>query len=146
MYNTIFISGMPYNLENSMQYKTLMKDTAIRKAFGARVKELRKAHGWTQKQLAAQLDIRFQLLNNYEGGQHSPPAENLIKLADVLKTTIDYLLTGNPEQEFPKVDNTLFRKFQAMERFSPNDKQTVITIIDALIAKHKVEHAIKPIL
>ena len=146
MYNAIFISGMPYNLENSMQYKTLMKDTAIRKAFGARVKELRKAHGWTQKQLAAQLDIRFQLLNNYEGGQHSPPAENLIKLADVLKTTIDYLLTGNPEQEFPKVDNTLFRKFQAMERFSPNDKQTVITIIDALIAKHKVEHAIKPVL
>ena len=70
----------------------------------------------------------------------------MIKLADVLKTTIDYLLTGNPEQEFSKVDNTLFRKFQAMERFSTDDKQTVITIIDALIAKHKVEHAIKPVL
>jgi transcriptional regulator with XRE-family HTH domain len=122
-----------------------MKDTAIRKAFGSRIKELRKSHGWTQKQLAAQLGIRFQLLNNYEGGQHSPPAENLIKLADVLKTTIDYLLTGNPEQEYPNVNNTLFRKFQAMERFGNSDKETIITLIDAMIAKHNVEHAIKPV-
>ena len=83
----------------------LMQDTALRKAFGARVKELRKSRDWSQKQLATQLDIRFQLLNKYEGGQHIPPAETLIKLADTLKTTVDYLLTGNPQQEHPNVDD-----------------------------------------
>lgn len=62
----------------------LVQNTALRKAFGFRVKELRKANGWSQKQLAAQLDIRFQLLNKYEGGQHIPPAETLIRLADTL--------------------------------------------------------------
>jgi transcriptional regulator with XRE-family HTH domain len=129
-----------------MNITSIMTDTVLRKAFGGRIKELRKAHGWTQKQLASQLEIRFQLLNKYEGGQHSPPAETLVKLADALNTTIDYLLTGNPEMELPKVNNTLFRKFQAMERFSQDDKQTVITIIDAMIAKHNVEHAIKPVL
>ena len=123
----------------------LMQDTALRQAFGARVKQLRKDHGWSQKQLAAQLDIRFQLLNKYEGGQHIPPAETLIKLADTLKTTVDYLLTGNPQQEYPNVDDTLFRRFQVLERFSDDDKQTVIKVIDALIAKHQVEHAIKPV-
>ncbi len=123
----------------------LMQDTALRKAFGARVKELRKSNNWSQKQLAAQLDIRFQLLNKYEGGQHIPPAETLIKLANTLKTTVDYLLTGNPQQEHPNVDDSLFRRFQVLERFSDEDKQTVITIIDALIAKHRVEHAIKPV-
>lgn len=123
----------------------LMQDTALRQAFGARVKQLRKDRGWSQKQLAAQLDIRFQLLNKYEGGQHIPPAETLIKLADTLKTTVDYLLTGNPQQEHPAVDDTLFRRFQVLERFSDQDKQTVITVIDALIAKHQVEHAIKPV-
>lgn len=123
----------------------LMQDTALRKAFGARVKELRKSNNWSQKQLATQLDIRFQLLNKYEGGQHIPPAETLIKLANTLKTTVDYLLTGNPQQEHPNVDDTLFRRFQVLERFSDEDKQTVITVIDALIAKHQVEHAIKPV-
>jgi len=123
----------------------LMQDTTLRKAFGTRAKELRKALGWSQKQLASQLDIRFQLLNKYEGGQHIPPAETLVKLADTLKTTVDYLLTGNPQQEYPNVDDTLFRRFKVLERFSEQDKQTVITVIDALIAKHQVEHAIKPI-
>lgn len=123
----------------------LMQDTALRRAFGTRVKELRKTRDWSQKQLATQLDIRFQLLNKYEGGQHIPPVETLIKLANTLKTTVDYLLTGDPQQEFPKVDSTLFRRFQILERFSVEDKQTVITVIDALIAKQQVEHAMKPV-
>lgn len=127
------------------RFEAFMQDTALRQAFGARVKQLRKNRGWSQKQLAGQLDIRFQLLNKYEGGQHIPPAETLIKLADVLGTTVDYLLTGNPQQEHPNVDDTLFRRFQVLERFSEEDKQTVIKVIDALIAKHQVEHAIKPV-
>jgi len=128
-----------------LRLNALMQDTALRKAFGTRVKALRKQRGWAQKQLASQLGIRFQLLNKFEGGQLIPPAESLIRLADTLKTTVDYLLTGNPQQEHPNVDDTLFRRFQVMQRFSNEDKQTVVTVIDALIAKHQVEHAIKPV-
>jgi transcriptional regulator with XRE-family HTH domain len=128
-----------------IRLNALMQDMTLRKAFGTRVKDLRKARGWSQKQLASQLGIRFQLLNKYEGGQHIPPAETLVKLADTLKTTIDYLLIGNPQQELPSVDDTLFRRFQVLEQFCDQDKQTVITVIDALIAKHQVEHAIKPV-
>ena len=127
------------------RFEVLMQDMALRQAFGARVKQLRKDRSWSQKQLASQLGIRFQLLNKYEGGQHIPPVETLIKLADVLSTTVDYLLTGNPQQEHPNVDETLFRRFQVLERFNDEDKQTVIKVIDALIAKHQVEHAIKPV-
>ena len=123
----------------------LMQDTALRQAFGSRVKQLRKEHGWSQKQLATQLDIRFQLLNKYEGGQHIPPAETLIKLADTLKTTVDYLLTGNPQQEQPCVDDSLFRRFQVLERFNEEDKQTVIKVIDAMIAKQRIAAALTPV-
>lgn len=128
-----------------IRLNVIMQDTALRKAFGARVKQLRKDRDWSQKQLAAQVDIRFQLLNKYEGGQHIPPAETLIKLAEALNTTVDFLLTGNPLQEHPNVDESLFRRFQVLERFNDEDKQTVIKIIDALIAKQQVEHAIKPV-
>jgi transcriptional regulator with XRE-family HTH domain len=123
----------------------LMLDKALRQAFGTRVKQLRKEHGWSQKQLAGQLDIRFQLLNKYEGGQHIPPAETLIKLADVLGTTVDFLLTGNPEQELPNVDDSLFRRFQVLERFNDEDKQTVIRLIDAMIAKQRMTSALAPV-
>ena len=135
-----------YTSDSSMDNRlnTLMQDTALRHAFGTRVKQLRKARDWSQKQLAGQLDIRFRLLNKYEGGQHIPPPETLIKLADTLGTSVDYLLTGNPQQELPSVDDSLFRRFQVLERFSDDDKQTVIKLIDAMIAKQRMASALTP--
>ena len=40
----------------------------------ARVNRLRKQRHGSQKELANRVEIRFQLLNKYEGGQHIPPA------------------------------------------------------------------------
>ena len=45
---------------------------------------MRKNRHWKQKELANRVDIRFQLLNKYEGGQHIPPADTLIRLAKAL--------------------------------------------------------------
>ena len=123
----------------------LMQDSVLRKTFGARIKEMRKHRHWTQKELANQVSIRFQLLNKYEGGQHIPPAETLIKLAETLDTTVDYLLTGNPVKEEPLASTNLFRRFKALEMLSDEDRSTVINVIDAIIAKRQVENAIKPV-
>ena len=111
-----------YTPESTMAIRLdlFMQDSALRQAFRARVKQLRKEHVWSQKQLGRQLDIRFQLLNKCEGGQRIPPPETLIKLANTLGTTVDYLLTGNPQQELPSVDESLFWRFKAL---TPVDAQ-----------------------
>ncbi len=116
-----------------------MQNEDFRKAFGARLKELRKQKRWSQKELAAKVDIRFQQLNKYESGLNLPPAEMLIKLADALATTVDYLLTGNPAEEMPLGNARLFRRFQAVERFDREDQEAVIRLIDGMIAKHKMQ-------
>lgn len=123
----------------------LMQRSVLRKAFGSRVKEMRKHRHWTQKELANRVGIRFQLLNKYEGGQHIPPAETLIKLADALDTTVDYLLTGDPVKEEPLASANLFRRFKTLETLSDEDRSTVISVIDAIIAKRQVENAMKPV-
>ena len=123
----------------------VMQDSVFRKAFGARLKQLRKQRHWPQKALAAKVGIRFQLLNKYEGGQHIPPAETLIKLAHTLDTSVDHLLTGNPMEDSPLSNTGLFNRFKALEQFDEDDKATVIKVIDALIAKRQVEDALKPV-
>ena len=130
-------------MNNTLQI--LMQDSVFRKAFGLRVKEMRKHRHWTQKELANQIGIRFQLLNKYEGGQHIPPAETLIKLAETLDTTVDYLLTGNPVKEGLLASANLFRRFKTLETLGDEDRSTVINVIDAIIAKRQVENAIKPV-
>ena len=123
----------------------LMQDSVLRKAFGSRVKEMRKNRHWTQKELANRIDVRFQLLNKYEGGQHIPPANTLIQLAKALDTTVDYLLTGDPVKDEPLANANLYRRFQTLEALSDKDRSTVIHVIDAIIAKRQVENAIKPV-
>ena len=119
-----------------------MQHEDFRRAFGARLKELRKQKRWSQKELAAKVDLRFQQLNKYESGLNTPPAEMLIKLADALATTVDYLLTGNPAEEMPLGNARLFRRFQAVEGFDREDQEAVIRLIDGLIAKHKMQTAL----
>jgi transcriptional regulator with XRE-family HTH domain len=43
-----------------------MQNKEILRAFGKKIKELRKQKGWTQKEFAAQIDVRFAQLNKYE--------------------------------------------------------------------------------
>ncbi|NHB63714.1 XRE family transcriptional regulator [Photorhabdus sp. RW14-46] len=119
-----------------------MQNAELRKEFGVRLKALRKQKGWPQKELAGKVEIRFQQLNKYESGLNIPPAEMMVKLADVLGVTVDYLLTGNPVEDSPLANSRLFRRFQVLERLAQEDQETVIKIIDAMIAKQRMESAL----
>jgi len=116
-----------------------MQNEDFRKAFGVRLKNLRKQKRWSQKELAAKVDIRFQQLNKYESGLNIPPAEMLIKLADALGTTVDHLLSGHPAKDIPLNNTRLFKRFKAVEDFDDADQETVISLIDAMIAKRLMQ-------
>ena len=60
---------------------------------GARVRELRKARGWTLEQAAGQAGLARSTLSKIENGQMSPTYEALKKLADGLAITIPQLFT-----------------------------------------------------
>jgi transcriptional regulator with XRE-family HTH domain len=124
---------------------TIMQDEDIRKAFGLRLKELRKQKGWTQKELANQIDIRFAQLNKYECGMHIPPIEKLIQLSDILGVTLDYLIMGNRDQIQPLHNVRLIERLQELESFDSDDQEAIIKLIDAMIVKRRVEGAVAPI-
>ena len=120
-----------------------MPDDKLRAAFGRRLKDLRKQRRWTQKELAAKLEIRFGQLNKYEYGLHVPPVEKLIQFAELFNTTVDYLLTGDVAKERPLHNTRLLERFRALQDFDADDQEAVIKLIDAMIVKRKVEGALK---
>lgn len=122
-----------------------MVDIADKKAIGARIKMLRKARGWTQKQLALKIGVRYEQLNKYEGGFHIPAIDTLVRLADALDTTMDYLVTGTEIEQSNLASTRLFRRFQALEHLGQDDQQTVMRIIDALIAQQRMASAMVPV-
>lgn len=57
-----------------------------------RIKELRKAFGVSQVELAKALNVSKQCVSNWENDNVLPSIEMLVKLAEYFNVTTDYLL------------------------------------------------------
>ncbi|GHU72152.1 hypothetical protein AGMMS49992_07500 [Clostridia bacterium] len=57
-----------------------------------RLRELRSARGWNQREAAAELGIELSKYNKWENGVYSPDYDALIHVARFYGTTTDYLL------------------------------------------------------
>lgn len=58
----------------------------------AKLKELRTEKNFTQSKIAEMLHISQQTYSDYEKGRTNPDIVTLISIADILDTTVDYLL------------------------------------------------------
>lgn len=60
--------------------------------FGKRIRQLRMNRKITQQQMADKLCISLNGYQKYEQGERFPSEDTLIRIADILNTSIDYLL------------------------------------------------------
>lgn len=66
-----------------------MKTTEI---IAIRLKELRNSNKLTQQEVSEKLDIAQTTYAGYETGKHEPSADTLRKLAELYKTSVDYII------------------------------------------------------
>ena len=59
---------------------------------GTRIKELRKAFGLSQVELAMRMEVTKQTISNWENGNIQPSIDMLVGLSNVFNVTTDYLL------------------------------------------------------
>lgn len=78
--------------------------------FSERLKNLRKQAHLTQVDVAEKLGISQPAYASWERGAKKPTQDNLVKIAQILDVSIDYLV-GNSEEKSAELDNIelLFR-------------------------------------
>ena len=78
--------------------------------FSERLKDLRKQAELTQVDVAEKLGISQPAYASWERGVKKPTQENLVKIAQILDVSVDYLV-GNSEEKSDELDNIelLFR-------------------------------------
>ena len=67
---------------------------AVLAGMGKRILERRKTLGLSQEELAERADITKQTVSRVENNQRELGAGNLLKIANALDISTDYLLTG----------------------------------------------------
>jgi len=100
-----------------------------------RTSRLRRGRGWKQKELAARIDSSLFQISKMERGRYIPRASTLLRLAEALSVTVDFLLTGRSPR-LPQGDPRLRERLPALDRLPEAQRDFLVLFLDAFLAAH----------
>ncbi len=103
--------------------------------FSDRLKQIRSMRGFTQESAAKILDVSLGTVRNWEQGATEPNTRTIMKLAELFRTTTDFLFgkTDNPEIPGPTTEDRkwLFDKINKSSDEKAARMRRVLEAIDA---------------
>lgn len=99
---------------------------------GKKIKEKRMSLGYKQEYVAEILNVNPSHISNIECGRANPSLTLLIKIADILKCSVDYFI--NEEYSFtPETSDDLDERLLAVLKYmSRENKKKILKIIEIL--------------
>ncbi len=112
-------------------------------SIGERITELRKQQNISQSQLASSMEVSRQAVSKWENDLAVPDALNLIRLADLLDTDIEYLSTGR--RSFSRRPPVVISDVKVVEKVIEKPVIQVKTV-ERVVEKPVIEYIEKPVL
>lgn len=77
-------------------------------------------------------------------GETKPNSEAMSKLANALDTTVDFLVSGTSDDIIQNagLDKEIISRFKQVQKLSNENKKTVLSFLDAFIAKEKMQQVL----
>ena len=114
-------------------------------SLGDRIAELRTVAGMSQLELSRQMEVSRQAVSKWESDQSSPDASNLIRLAEVLDTDIEYLTTGR--RTYGRRPPVVIKTTETVEKVVEKPViQVVEKVVEKIIEKPVVQTVEKPVI
>lgn len=110
--------------------------------FNEKITFARKNKGWTQSHVGDLIGVSRDLIGKYERGDLNPPLEVATKISEVLDCSLDYLVglrEENPEKSPDAIPGRLKPVLTKFEQLSPADRTLILSVMDAFIAKAKLQ-------
>ena len=108
--------------------------------FSKKVRECREEKGWSQFALAKQMKVHHSLIGKYERGEVKPSIDIVLRLANVLETTVGYLL-GETKDKNALRDPNMLKRLNEINALSEYDKERILYTIDGLLQNVKTKQA-----
>ena len=110
---------------------------------GERIQELRKQKEIAQQKLAELINVSKSMINRYENKGVQPPADVLNKIANVLDTSVDYLINGNKDEKAKASlkQAELLNTFKEIDSMPEDEKNMLLHYINAYLRDFKTRQA-----
>lgn len=113
-------------------------------SIGERIIELRKAAGISQVELSKILEVSRQAVSKWENDLANPDVSNLIQLADILDTDLEYLATGR--RTYGRRPPVVIRTTETVEKIIEKPViQVQETIVERIVETPVVQVVEKPV-
>lgn len=113
--------------------------------FAQRLRELRKQKDLSQTELGLLAGLHYTHIGRFERGNSRPGGDTLLRLADALGVSSDYLLEGAPSAVAKArfEDRELLKQFQEVEQLSEEDKNVIKKLLDAFLTKKQLQALVR---
>ncbi len=110
-------------------------------SFPEKLSKMRNDRGFTQQQMATMIGVGIAQIRRYEKGKSSPTLGVIKNIAKTLGISADELLfdKGESVADFRITDKKLLEQFEMVSQLKPGDKEAIMTIIDSMIIKNRLE-------
>lgn len=114
------------------------KQGLIMVKIGDRIAQLRKQKGWSQTELAKNIEASREAIGKYERNEAVPSVETAKKIADAFNVTLDYLVDETAASSF---DKQTVNRIKSIEQLNPEDKSHLFAVLDAFLRDVKTKRA-----
>lgn len=97
---------------------------------GERCRQARDASGYTQEQLAEQIDVSTQFLSDAERGVTGMSVSTIVKLCTVLSVSTDFILLGKDSEGYNENALSIYSRIKCL---SPQRQTLVEEMVNLLI-------------
>jgi transcriptional regulator with XRE-family HTH domain len=106
-------------------------------SFGKKLREAREAKGFSQAELARQIQSHHSIVGKYERDEVKPTIDVVKKLANVLGTTVSFLM-GETEHQNVLKDPVMFKRMADIEQLPAKDRECLLLTVDNFIKATKL--------
>ena len=110
--------------------------------FGVRLTRYRERLKLTMTQLANVLSVDYMQISRYEKGQSLPSFDTAVRLAKILRISLDELAGNEPPEPPPPpvFKNTrLFDRMRELDQIPVDRQDMALRVLDTVIAGHELE-------
>ena len=104
---------------------------------GEHITLLRKKKGLSQADLGKAIGTSGDIIGRYERDEVKPSIEVVIKMADAIEVSLDFLV-GKTNVE---IDNKTLKRLQDIQKLNEQDKLHIFELLDAFLRDRKTKKA-----
>ena len=111
--------------------------------FGKRLREIRRAKGITQYQLADLMNISQRMIAHYETQSKRPPLDKIRDFAKTLNVSVEELIGAEKiavkQMKKERASYSIMKRVKVIEKLSLRDQRAIFRLINSLTAKNKIK-------